>query len=570
MQALPDYYCFTNQNMKSNLIIILLLLTIIACSDNKGDVKTDTAKKEFDLAIMAKDQQRALFLTDSLERAGGISAVCADFMRGKAYDFTYQKRLGELYYRKSYDALKNKPTQDWDTYAEAGYRLSAVLSMRSDIEGSLAVATEMLKVAENNKDFPAECKWSLFMQIAYCYADLNQDKEATEAYEKAYRIACDTYGGEGSGKFNMMVIECNIFFNLCGQKKYTEASSWLERFQKELSVYEQHGDSLLIEEYKGHQSLMQAILLQATGHTREAAATYDAIPRSRFINSFVVSEALEYLMAAGRYEEAIKCCELLDGPFSDNDDARMDFENICYRLSPRFMANYKAGHADAALKLGADICEAIDSALVWQKKNDAAELAIVYQTHEKEIALEKSKLETRVHRILLISAILIIVLISYLLYRSHKYNKVLMAKNRKLYEEIEQREQEQQQVIEKLEATPEVSLNANQQLFRQICEIMKNPDIFAEPETNQDTIAAIVGTNRTYVYDAIRECTNLTPADFINGYRLRHAATLLATTDHSVALIAELCGLSRRTFYRLFNDTYSMSPSDYRKVASKV
>ena len=96
------------------------------------------------------------------------------------------------------------------------------------------------------------------------------------------------------------------------------------------------------------------------------------------------------------------------------------------------------------------------------------------------------------------------------------------------------------------------------------------PDIFAEPETNQDTIAAIVGTNRTYVYDAIRECTNLTPADFINGYRLRHAATLLATTDHSVALIAELCGLSRRTFYRLFNDTYSMSPSDYRKVASKV
>ena len=139
MQALPDYYCFTNQNMKSNLIIIFLLLTIIACSDNKGDVKTDTAKKEFDLAIRAKDQQRAVFLADSLERAGDISAVCADFMRGKAYDFTYQKRLSELYYRKSYDALKNKPTQDWDTYAEAGYRLSA---------SEPSISERMLKTAD--------------------------------------------------------------------------------------------------------------------------------------------------------------------------------------------------------------------------------------------------------------------------------------------------------------------------------------------------------------------------------------------------------------------------------------
>ena len=204
--------------MKSNLIIIFLLLTIVACTDNKGDVKTDAAKKEFDLAIRAKDQQRALFLADSLEHAGGISAVYADFMRGKAYDFTYQKRLSELYYRKSYDVLKNKPAQDWDTYAEVGYRLSAVLCMRSDIEGSLTVATEVLKVAEQNKDFPAEYKWSLLMQIASCYADLNQDKEDTIAYDKAYKVACDTYGGEGSGKFNMMIIESNIFFNLYRQK----------------------------------------------------------------------------------------------------------------------------------------------------------------------------------------------------------------------------------------------------------------------------------------------------------------------------------------------------------------
>ena len=98
---------------------------------------------------------------------------------------------------------------------------------------------------------------------------------------------------------------------------------------------------------------------------------------------------------------------------------------------------------------------------------------------------------------------------------------------------------------------------------------MDNPDVFTDPDTNQDTLANLAGTNRTYIYDALHECAGVTPADFINGYRLRYAAVLLSTTNDSIALIAELCGLSRRTFYRLFDEAYAMSPSEYRKVAKK-
>lgn len=523
-----------------NLLLLIIILTISACSsDNHSDKAV-------------------------------VSTARADLKRGLDYDFSNQKRLGELYYKKSYEALKTDPAQDWTTYAEAGYRYSALLGMRLDMEGSLVVATDMLKVAEQNKDFPADFKWSMLMQIAFCHSELHQYDEATKVFLQVYKSACEQYGGEGCGEFNLMVIDSNIFSYFLNQKKYSEAYSWLERFKRELSVFEQHGDSIFVEEYKGHYALLQAIYLQSTNHPREAAAVFDAIPRSRIVNVFGVEETIDYLMAAGRYDEAADYYEQMDSVYVADDGAKMTFDNINYRLSLRYLANMKAGRTDKALKLGVDICEAIDSALVWQKKSDATELAIIYQTHEKEMALEKSKVETRIHRILLISAILIILLFAFLLYRAYKYNKVLTAKNRKLYEEIEQREREQLQVIEKLEATPEASLTANQQLYRQICEVMKNPDVFTDQETNQDTLASLIGTNRTYIYDAIRECADQTPADFINGYRLRHAANLLATTDHSVALVAELCGLSRRTFYRLFNDAYSMSPSDYRQVANKA
>jgi AraC-like DNA-binding protein len=36
-----------------------------------------------------------------------------------------------------------------------------------------------------------------------------------------------------------------------------------------------------------------------------------------------------------------------------------------------------------------------------------------------------------------------------------------------------------------------------------------------------------------------------------------------------VAVIAELSGFSRSSFFRIFSEAYGMSPSDYRKVAIK-
>ena len=52
------------------------------------------------------------------------------------------------------------------------------------------------------------------------------------------------------------------------------------------------------------------------------------------------------------------------------------------------------------------------------------------------------------------------------------------------------------------------------------------------------------------------------PADFINLYRIRHAAKLLSTTDDPIGLIIEQSGITNRaTFNRIFREHYSMSHS---------
>ena len=100
---------------------------------------------------------------------------------------------------------------------------------------------------------------------------------------------------------------------------------------------------------------------------------------------------------------------------------------------------------------------------------------------------------------------------------------------------------------------------------------MESPDrIYLDADLDRSRLAQLLGTNEHYITDAISACTNGKSVNgFLNEYRLRHATHLLATTKDSVALIAELSGFSRSSFFRIFSEAYGMSPSDYRRAAGK-
>ena len=309
----------------------------------------------------------------------------------------------------------------------------------------------------------------------------------------------------------------------------------------------------------------QAMIYAANGQRDKAEALYLKHRQADPPTVYDIGADARYLAMTDRYDEAIRLFRQADSLYLAKGNA-INTVYIKNYMMNQYRALQSAGRKDEVLALADRMRQLTDSIHLQERKIDVEQQQEIRQK-EAEIASRRQSLV--ILRIILVSAILIILLIAYLLWRSYKYNKVLTEKNRRLLAEIEQREQEQQQAIEELEAAPEAELTTEQQLYRRLCELMKQPDVFTEPETNQDTLARLLGTNRTYVYEALRECADQTPADFINGYRLRHAAHLLATTNDSVALIAELCGLSRPTFYRLFSETYGMSPSDYRKVASK-
>lgn len=487
------------------------------------------------------------------------------------YDKAGQMRLAELYYKKVYELMKDEPSQDWDLYAESGYRYACLLCQRSDMEGALAVVSEVLDKAEGQKLFPASYKSGLLSLMAQCQMHLAMPEEAKQTYAKAYQNQLTVFGGEKRGDLNMAIMCSNIFFSFFETGDYDEAAKWLGRYEDELSACEHigAGDSSLIEEQKGSLALYKAQYLQATGRVGEAAAVYADIPRSRISTAANIPDAIGYLMAAGRYDEAVYWYEQLDSTCHAAEGTRMTFDNIAARLIPRYLAFRKAGRNDEALAIADSINAAIDSALVMQRKNDAAELAVIYQTQEKELALEKSESRATIYRILAFLLLAITVFILFSLWRLSVAHHRVVLKNLELYDIIQLEQQREARDIQRIAHQPEEQRTQGERLFLRITELMKKEQPYTDAELNRDMLAQMLGTNHRYVDEAIRECSGSQSTNaFINSYRVDHAARMLANTDEPVALIAEMSGFANRTtFNEQFRNLYKMTPSEYRRAA---
>ena len=97
--------------------------------------------------------------------------------------------------------------------------------------------------------------------------------------------------------------------------------------------------------------------------------------------------------------------------------------------------------------------------------------------------------------------------------------------------------------------------------------INKNLD---NAELNVDTIAEAVGISRGHLYRRMKQLTNQSPHDLIRNIRLKQAANLLSTGNHSIAEVMYACGFSNAaSFSTMFKNFYGMSPREYMREHSK-
>ncbi|MCR5351869.1 MAG: helix-turn-helix transcriptional regulator, partial [Bacteroidales bacterium] len=568
--------------MRKFFPILMAALLLAACSKPQAEapaVDTGRLDRLWDEVSLTHRVDGALAYIDSLEQAGALLPPYSDYHRGLVYDAGWNVRMACYYYQRAVDAF-TEPITDWDTYADAVYRLAYMRTSLQDYNAGLRLATSLLARADSlreaGQDVVPRTVYAFTMLFVAEGKQLVGDMEAAQQYAvRAYGLLEDK---DSQDRVNQVIMAAGIVSAFLETGDLAGARHWLEEADKVLAtvnVEEMDApraglvDSVI--EYRKHLSLLRARILLEQGDRAAADAEFVAVTDTAMArHPHNLDATVDYLLAAERYEEALEVMEFRDTLAIYRDWNETTFDGIERFLVPRYEANLKAGREAEALELAARICGAIDSAVAAQNKSDVAELSIVYETEQKDRALQRKEHEVRQHRLVIRGLILLLLIAAAVLWQIIVSGRRLREKNAQLYEMIEQmRRQEDAEQADALRAAPTAPQTPSLQLYQRICRLMQEQQSYTDSDLNRESLASLLGTNYNAVADAIREgAGGKTLGDFLDDWRLRHAARVLAETDEPIGLVVELSGFkSRSHFNALFREKYKLTPSEYARAA---
>ena len=548
--------------------IVAALLLVVNCAKPDRSEEANNLKNELQ-DILFSNPELVLARVDSAEQAGVFTANTANLIRSNVYGQMGKTHLAIFYGEQ----IKHSPElrSEGVNYYSALLQLASLLSRNGEWGKAIHLADEIIANVDNggmDEQMALRIKSRALITKASCADHMGHMEEAERYYLESLEMMMGVTQPKDywiADALVVAVIETTEFY--LEQDLTQKALPLVAKADTALARMARCPDmpEYVLNKRINNLTINKALSYAANGLYDKAEALYRKHRQAPNLSPYDLVAEARYLTTVGRYDEAIRLFRKTDSLYLARGSAINNSYINNYMMS-QYKALKKAGRTGEAMAYADRMRHLTDSIHLEERKMDMEQQEVIRQ---KEAEITSRRYSLDIHRIIILSAIIIILLVSYLLIRARKYNRALEEKNRSLYQEIQQREKAEAEEREALQEKPAETLSQNQLLYRRLCGLMQDPEVFTNPDTNQDTLASLAATNRTYIYDALRECAGMTPTDFINGYRLRHAARLLATTSDSVSLIAELCGLSRRTFYRLFDEAYSMSPSDYRKAAKK-
>lgn len=126
------------------------------------------------------------------------------------------------------------------------------------------------------------------------------------------------------------------------------------------------------------------------------------------------------------------------------------------------------------------------------------------------------------------------------------------------------------QKVVKLQQAPEIKNtdDVETHLGAKLEQLMNEDKVWKNPRLSLVDLAMMIGTNRTYLSNYLNNTLNTTFYDYINGYRIKAALSMLHNADATTTMveIAENSGFnSISTFRRVFRRVNGCSFGEYRQ-----
>ena len=442
--------------LESSIFLIALVVVLAACQQNMrtAEYKAGHADSLIFDAGAVKDYERMLALVDSFEQNGSISTIGANRWRGVVAYRQGQYRTAEAYYKRVLDG-HIQTSEDSLAYVKSARRLSELLLVKGDYEGSLRIAMPAVQKLQES-GYGSDIDYAILLNnIGCCQLHLGHDSEAQESFNSASERYANRWSTDSTGRGLQEAVIGSVYTSMTyiNTRRFEGSIYWIDRTEMLLEKYSKMPDARFeyFDEYKGRIAIMRAVAMQGLNRTDEAAKAYKAFLQTNFSKTSLGRiHSNDYLMAAGRYTEAADNYRYLDRMLGEVGMTE-SLDIIQLYMLPKLRANAQALRKDSAMAMGLKLCDALDSAIVKRKNDDTAELAIIYETQQKEAQIARQQAYLARQRLYgsLIALALVVVFFSIFMYFRLRAAKRL----KQAHQHLEEAHQELQLAYDQLEET---------------------------------------------------------------------------------------------------------------------
>ena len=437
------------------VLLPLLVLTATSCHNNQPNKQEasdqpspeEKASDKIREQLDAYEGNRWFQVLDSLEQAGKIATCQADFMRGEKYEEMEQPRSALIFYSKAIEG--NKLLQiSKDNFYDAYMGVCIGYLNNNNVELALKTATEGYEIASKDSSIVGrDMSNNLQMEIGMCQLRLGYSKEAAETFEEVRQGAlqlAQSYPQSPDCQESCILISSNIINYYMNQKKFDLVEPWLDMMETALERYAAtNAPTETYSDYLATLNCDKAIMWSMTGHHEEAEAAYQSFLSSNYAHKLrgIYDQAF-YLETTEQWEKLLSIALRIDSAeIAAEVPPTLDY--LIASPSTLFKAMVKTGRKEEALQKAEHIVQMLDSVKAYQHRSDAEELAVIYETEQKEqeIAAQRASLNSQRMQAIVVVVLLLLIFLGVLfefyrkLRRAHtlleiSYNNLVIANER--------------------------------------------------------------------------------------------------------------------------------------------
>ncbi len=293
-----------------------------------------------------------------------------------------------------------------------------------------------------------------------------------------------------------------------------------------------------------------------SGEIAKAQASYEDF-LTREMSSLVENKILivPYLLTIKAYKEALSIAHEREKQLRQQTDTIGD--NMISVKNYLYTAYYGLGDKERAIAALNEQLAIAEQLRTRQLNTETQELAVIYETEKKEVALQQKVAEADWHKKLSYTSLAVILLVLVILFILLYIQRNTEKQNRLMVKQIKDMQAYRLKQEEESET-----------LFSKLKKLMEKDYLYRNSSCSREMILEKLGIDRNCLLQLLHENKIISLPDFINEYRLQEAIGLLEQNpEMNLEEIATTVGFGTlRSFQRQFKNNYNMSPSEYRKL----